>query len=278
MRRMLCAFVLALTAVPLAAHADTVLRAETDAIAALGGAADLARPELPAMASPLAVRLPEADAARDLTEGGGGASALFTTERAKILLRSLTLPGWGQATLGHTTAAWVFGLAETAIWGSFAAFKFQEGMRRETYERTAGLFAGIDLEGRDEEFRRIVGSYLSSEEYNRLVVFRDAANLYYDDPAAYRQYIAENELKGEDGWNWVSVDDIERYRDERQMEQRAANRANTTLALAIANRILSAMHAARVAGQTPPTASSWNIECVPGAEPTDFRLGVRTRF
>src|SRR5688572_7701425 len=121
-------------------------------------------------------------------------------ERARILLRSLTVPGWGQASLGRKRSATVFALAESGVWASFVSFRIQESLRRRSSESTAQLFAGIDLEGRDEEFRRIVGIYPSSEEYNRLVVYRDAANLHYDDPEAYRAYIRDHEITGQDSW------------------------------------------------------------------------------
>jgi len=198
-------------------------------------------------------------------------------ERARILLQSLTVPGWGQATLGRRTAAKVFLVTEVGIWASFTAFRIQEQLRRLTYQRTAQLFAGIDLRSRDEEFRRIVGQYPSSDEYNRLVVRRDAANLYYEDPDAYWQYIAEHELKGADTWAWYDEQSLRRYGDERKSTTRAALRANTALALAIANRLVSAIHAARYAGQVAPR--SWNLECVPvGGDPTAFHFGVRVQF
>lgn len=248
--------------------------------------------ETAALGDPLAVAAASADpaglgldvppvtvAARGITGSGSSAIPAFGTWRAKILLQSLTLPGWGQATLGRKTSAWVFGVTEVAVWSSFAAFKIQEQLRRESYEKTALLFAGVDLDGRDDEFRRLVGSYLSSEEYNQLVVFRDAANQHYDDPVAYREYIEAHSIGGANAWSWASVEDILRYRNQRQREQRAANRANTALALAIGNRILSAIHAARFAGATPPEQRSWQIEYAPSLEePGDFRLGVRTTF
>ena len=138
----------------------------------------------------------------------------------------------------------------------------------------------IDLRGRDEEYRRIVGGFLSSDDYNLYVVYRDAANLYYDDPARYRAYIAEHELKGADTWRWASIDDLLRYRAQRKDSQRAAQRANTTVALAVANRFLSALHAARLAGRTSAEPRSWNFEVVPAGDGEDLalRCGVRTRF
>jgi hypothetical protein len=198
-------------------------------------------------------------------------------ERARILLRSLTVPGWGQATLGHRTAASVFLVAETGVWASFTAFHVQEILRRENYERTARIFAGIDLSGRDEEFRRIVGGYISSEEYNRLVVARDAANLYYNDPAAMRAYIAAHSLSGNNAWDWGTDENLLRYRGQRKDAQRAGLRANTALALAIVNRLVSAVHAAREAG-TPARAHSWNLQMAPADGATAVRLGVARSF
>src|SRR5207302_1405054 len=155
----------------------------------------------------------------------------------------ILFPGWGQAALGHRTAGAIFAMAETGAWASFSAFRIQVQMRRDTYERTARLFAGIDLSGRDESFRKLVGAYVSSDDYNRLVVYRDAANLYYDDPPAYRAYIAEHELKGADTWSWSSLGAILDYRGQRKSMQRAALRANAALAAAVLNRLICTLHA-----------------------------------
>ena len=213
-------------------------------------------------------------------ERAGHRLMVLSPERAKILLRSLTVPGWGQASLGRNGSARVFLLLETGVWASFTAFHIQQQMRRDSYERSARIFAGIELRGRDEEYRRIVGGFLSSDDYNLYVVYRDAANLYYDDPVRYRAYIAEHELKGSDAWRWTSIDDLLRYRAQRKDSQRAGQRATTTIALAIANRFVSAVHAARLAGRAGVQPRSWNFEVVPAgdAEHLALRCGVRARF
>ncbi len=202
---------------------------------------------------------------------------VLSAERARVLLRSLTVPGWGQYTTGHHTAAAVFGIAELGVWTSFTAFRIQEQMRRDTYVRTARVLAGIDLHGRDEEFKRIVGAYISSDEYNQLVVARDAANLYYDDPAAFNAYLAAHSLTGKDSWSWADEASLARYQGQRKQAQRAALRANAALAVAVANRLLSAIHAARL--RPAAHAQSWELEATPADDnPTAFRLGIRTRF
>lgn len=209
----------------------------------------------------------------------GRAPRALSGERARLMLQSLTVPGWGQASLGQRRPALAFGLLEASVWGAFAAFRIQHEMRRETYERTARLFGGIDLGGRDEEFRRIVGFYLSSDEYNRLVVRRDATNLYFGDPAAYDAYIAAHELKGADTWAWGSEGDLARYRTERQAAQRATKHAQDALAAAVINRLLSAIHASRSGAPGLVGNRAYRLQYVPVAgDPTAFRFGLRADF
>ena len=251
----------------------------------------------PQMASPLALQsatvggFGEPDSARKgktkkpkLERPTVGGIALGP-ERARILLRSLTVPGWGQATLGARRSGTAFLIAEAGIWGAFTAFHIQTSMRTESYFKTAQLFAGVDLHGRDDEFLRIVGSFASSEEYNLLVVSRDAANIFLSDPdnldlVGYRNYIAKNSLSGTNAWAWSDESAFRNYGAQRKSAQRASLRSNTALGLAIANRIVSALHAARIAGKAHPTETrSWRFEIEPGvADPTSFRAGLRASF
>ena len=221
--------------------------------------------------------------------GGGrqrGALAVLTVERARAMLQSLTVPGWGQLASGHRGAAKVFGVLDAGIWSSFVAFEVQQRLRVDASLRTARLFAGIDLSDRSEEFRRIVGSYPSSDDYNVFVVYRDAANLYYNDPAAYRDYIAHHEIGGAESWAWQTPESYDRYRAQRKDAQRAGLRANTALALAIANRLISAVHAASVAHKPRPSepgsssGHAFHFEVQPdfSRAPVAVRFGVGARF
>jgi hypothetical protein len=206
-------------------------------------------------------------------------------ERARVLLRSLTVPGWGQATLGHHGSAKVFAVVETGIWVAFASFHIQEAQRTDSYLLTARLDAGINLHGFDDEFRRIVGSFVSSDEYNLLVVTRDAANLYLSDPGhedlvSYRAYIAEHSLSGAMSWNWADEQSFRRYSDQRKFAQKAGLRANTALGLAIANRLVSALHAARLAAKKPSAEpQGWRLDVRPGLDESgQFRAGLTKQF
>jgi hypothetical protein len=188
------------------------------------------------------------------------------------------------ATLGHKGSAKAFALVEAGIWTAFVAFRVQESMRTDTYLRTAYLSAGIDLRDDDDEFRRIVGAYSSSDEYNLLVVSRDAANQFLSDPdnpdmVGYRAYIEQHSLKGDQSWRWADQASFLKYGDQRQFAQKAGLRSNTALGLAIANRLVSALHAARLAGKPHEKAQSWRFELEPGlAEPGRYRAALTKNF
>lgn len=211
-------------------------------------------------------------------KSGGPHLEGLSGERAQALMRSLTLPGWGQASLGHKTSAMVFGVVEAATWTTFAAFKIQQSMRTESYLKTAQLYAGIDLDDFSEEYRRMVGSYPTSDDYNRFVVYRDAANLYYDQPDLYNQYIAEHSVSGAGGWAWASPESYERYQEQRKEVQRAGQNANVLLAVAVANRLLSALHAARIAGKAEQP-HGLRLDFTPHPDdPSGYAFALRTDF
>lgn len=221
----------------------------------------------------------EASKPRRAARRMGGLPSALSGDRARLMLQSLTVPGWGQATLGRKRSALAFGLLELGTWGSFTAFRIQQHMRQQTYESTARLFGGIELDGRDEEYRRIVGLYPSSEEYNRLVVRRDAANLYYGDPAAYDAYVAAHEIRGADAWAWSTEADFLRYRLERQSAQRASKHAQDALAVAVINRLLSVIHVSRSHPRAAADQTSWRVEVVPApGDPSAMRLALRADF
>ena len=257
------------------AHAAIAARSEVSLAGEFGPAPS--QPAAPVTGSALALAALAPHAEPDAGAALADEPPTLGGERARILLQSLTVPGWGQATLGRNTAAVVFASIEACIWTSFVAFKVQQSMRTDSYVRTARTFAGIDLSGRDESFRRTVGQYPSSDSYDLYVVYRDAANLWYGNPAEMDAYIQEHSLRGNDVWAWPTPESYTLYQEQRKQAQRAGLRANTALGLAVANRIVSALHAARYAGS--PTGHAMHIEVGPsGDDLSGGRVALTTHF
>ncbi len=220
-----------------------------------------------ALALATEARLAEAEAAAPAQESRGRG-------RLEDVGRSLVLPGWGQLHAGHRTLGFAFLAAEAAIWTAFAINVVKGEHRQDTYEETALLFAGIDLEQVDEHFRSLVGQYESSDEYNRLVVYRDAAALYYGDFENYNRYIEENSVRGDEAWAWATPEKFAQYGAERRSSENSFHDARTVAALAVVNRVASAIVAARMA----PVASEAEASSDLSSRPTlGFHFDERGR-
>ena len=146
--------------------------------------------------------------------------------------------------------------AETAIWGSFGVFEVQGKIRKDSYVEMAHLFGGVeDASGRDGEYYRLLGSYRTSEEYND-EIRRDARSRYGDDLQGRADYFERHRIRDDLEWSWSSRDDWERYQDKRRSSNEAYKRAKTMVGLAVANRLLAAVDAMRIAHRGDPPGIS----------------------
>jgi len=81
-------------------------------------------------------------------------------------------------------------------------------------------------------------------------------------------------------WQWSDETAFDRYGNQRKSAQKAGLRSNTALALAVANRLVSALHAARAAGRMHTgAAQGWRLDVDPDPnQPGAFRAALSTRF
>ena len=193
-------------------------------------------------------------AAAETMQPGPTATEVRTRGGLSAAARSLAIPGWGQLYSGHKTQAAVFGLLELGTWVAFATYRRQGSLRQSSSFDTARLYAGIDLEGKPEELRRLVGQYQSSDVYNQYVVLREAT-FFIADPAERATYIAENSIPPDQAWSWSDFDDYSRYVEERRTSELSYQRSRYLLGFALVNRLISAIAAARTA-PVPPEAQA----------------------
>jgi hypothetical protein len=210
--------------------------------------------------SRLALALPDEDPSIRFAAAEGDTSAVKIQRggRPGDIGRSLVIPGWGQWRQGYRGVALGFFAVEAAIWTTFFVSVSQGHQRRDSYEQTALLFADIDLQSVDADFRKLVGRYISNEEYNQLVVMREAASLYFGNPTEYWAFIEENSLKGDESWNWSSDEKFFQYGAERRSSEKAFQRAEYSLAAAVVNRLLSGLAAWRMTPKPSAMTHSQN--------------------
>lgn len=184
---------------------------------------------------------PTEKAAQEATQ----ARAPSSVNPRKALLLSLLLPGAGELYSGHKGRATGFFISEGAIWANFATWEIAGHLRKNDYIEQARLNAGIGTESESDDYWRLVGTYLRSsgsgpDSYED-ALRRDARNEFPSDPAAQDAWVAQRLPVGNRAWNWTSASLQESYVETRQNSTRAFSRAKFSFALAILNRLVSAI-------------------------------------
>ncbi|HYQ88564.1 MAG TPA: hypothetical protein VEU09_02935, partial [Candidatus Binatia bacterium] len=231
---------------------NTILLALTLSAALAAAAPSFAQPSLDLRRSDVAMTgvlafAQRADSAETITPPPPRteSEARRTVNPRKALLLSLLLPGAGETYSGHKGRATGFFVSEGAIWANFAAWEVAGHLRRNNYIEQAQLNAGLGTNSGSDDYWRLVGAYTRSsgsgpDSYED-ALRRDARNEFPTDPAAQDAWVAQRLPTGDRAWNWSSAALQESYRATRQNSSRAFSRAKFSFALAILNRIASAI-------------------------------------
>lgn len=176
----------------------------------------------------------------------------------KAMLYSLLLPGLGQQVAGRKERARVFYAIEAGIWTSFAIFRVQSDQQQDRYIEYAEFTAGAEASGKNDEYWRTLARYERSDpgpgSANEFIR-RQARALYPGDRAAQEDYFARNGYFEHETWDWQNADNLARYQGLRSRSLDSRDRAEFSIFAAIANRVVSVIDAARVAGQANRAAA-----------------------
>ncbi len=151
----------------------------------------------------------------------------------KAMLLSLLLPGAGEFYADNKTHSRIFLGIEGSIWGSFFAFRTYGSWKKNDYKGYSALHAGVDLDGKNDDFFEDITYYDKRDEYNQF------ARLYNGDQAII---YPENDFWN---WEWDSQDSKGRYRELRNQSKSAYRRALYMVGLAALNRVVSVLDAVR---------------------------------
>ena len=102
--------------------------------------------------------------------------------------------------------------------------------------------AGVSVRD-DDEFYRIVGNFVAAEgPYSaNEQIRRQARALFPGDREQQDAYIEDHIYTGNDAWRWDSEEERDRFKSMRNSSLDAYHRANLTLGLLVANRLLSVL-------------------------------------
>jgi hypothetical protein len=163
----------------------------------------------------------------------------------RALLLSMLLPGAGELYSGHKGRATGFFVSEGAIWAHFAAWEIAGHLRKNDYIEQAMLNAGVGVDSEKDDYWRLVGIYLRSsgtgpDSYEESLR-REARLEFPTDPAAQDAWVAARLPTGKRAWDWGSGALRGNFVETRRNASRAYNQAKFSFALAILNRIASAI-------------------------------------
>ncbi len=156
---------------------------------------------------------------------------------SRAVLYSLLLPGTGELYMGYNTRAKATLGAEAGIWTGFVYFRYQGGMRKDSYRELANVNAGVEGE-RDEDYYQAIAYYISSEDFN-VDILREARFYYPDSRELQLGYWEANGYFDDDAWEWKSAAAMEDYCNVRTESRKSYRRATLMLGFAVLNRMVS---------------------------------------
>jgi hypothetical protein len=147
---------------------------------------------------------------------------------------SLLLPGMGELYVGDYSTGRYLTAAEGALWLTYASFELYGTWVRDDARRFAVTNAGVNLAGQSSQFFVDIGNYNNVYQYNERKLQERQEEKLYNPNSTY-------------SWSWNTDGDRQKYRSHRISSDQAFNSTQFVVGAIIANHIVSAINAARLA-------------------------------
>ncbi len=149
-------------------------------------------------------------------------------------LYSLLLPGMGELYAGGFSSGRYFLAAECALWLVYAGFDVYASSTRTDARSFAGVHAGVNPAGKNDQYYVDIGNFMNIDEYNQKKLRDRDLTLVYDPAAGY-------------AWQWDSDASRANFKDMRIRSDQVFNNMRYVGAAIIVNHVASAINAARAA-------------------------------
>lgn len=159
---------------------------------------------------------------RQLTDGRKSSGLAF--------LYSLVVPGLGQAYLKRMDVGKYYMISEAALWLTYAAFTIYGNWQLKDAYNYAEIHAGINQDGKDDDFFVNVGIYDNVYQYNNERLIFGEYKKVYDPANGY-------------GFYWDNTDNRKRYRADKLSGDRIINDRLFIVGAILLNHVVSAVSA-----------------------------------
>lgn len=164
------------------------------------------------------------------------------------IIYSLLLPGMGELYADNYSSGKYFTIAEGALWTTFIGMNVYGNWQENRYKTYAQTYAGINPEGKDEDFYATIGLYTSIESYNNEM----ALERRYDEMLSEQKFY----------WKWNSTEERKTYRSMWTSSEQTFNDIRFVVGAMLVNRLLSAINAVRSVSSYNSSIEnevSWNV-------------------
>lgn len=147
---------------------------------------------------------------------------------------SLIIPGAGELYADDFGSGKYFMIAEGALWLTYTVFNVYGNALQDDARSLAVARAGVNLQGKEDQFFIDIGNFLDINEYNEKQLRDREEEKLYDARAGY-------------GWRWENDELRALYRAQRIDAENMFNNRKFIVAAVIVNHVASAINAARSA-------------------------------
>lgn len=164
------------------------------------------------------------------------------------IIYSLLLPGMGELYAENYNSGKYFTIAEGALWATFIGMNVYGNWQENRYKTYAQTYAGINPEGKDEDFYATIGLYTSIETYNN----EKALERRYDEMLSEQKFF----------WKWNSTEERKTYRSMWTSSEQTFNDVRFVVGAMLVNRLISAINAVRLVSNYNSELEkevSWNV-------------------
>ncbi len=150
-------------------------------------------------------------------------------------ISSLIVPGSYQIKTEHKRG-YGYLLLDAVLMGGYFYTRKKMGSIRESYIEFAREHATSRVIN-DPVILNLLEKYRSYDEYYEML-YREARQIYPDDPAGQDEYVKEN-IKTTLYWNWATVDDWYSYQDKRRFYRELSNKTVVLMGFMLTNHLAS---------------------------------------
>lgn len=164
------------------------------------------------------------------------------------IIYSLLLPGMGELYADSYNSGIYFTVADGVLWGTLIGMNIYANWQQDRYIAFAQTNAGVNTNGKDDDFYATIGEFLNVDQYNdEKALERDINALYTSESFA---------------WKWNSTEDRKAYRDLWLASEQTFNDTRFVVGALILNRVVSAINAVRLVSAYNSKLEnevSWNV-------------------